>query len=307
MTDPVLRLVDIATGQHGAVTPHQANLVGVSQRQLRRRVQSGILDKFGTHVVRSPFVGTSALNDLAAFVLDCGRGALASGPTAAALHEFDGFLLAPPFHVTIPRGRSIDRPGHRLHTTFDLPSVDRTRVAGIPVMTAARNLIDLAKTHPPTALTIALDSALRDQKVTEPQLHRRIAELRSSGRYGIPKLLEVIEGQEIVRGGHSWLERRFLELCAESGVPHPNTQVVLTEARDRIVRVDFEFPGTVVIVEVLGYRHHRGSRAQLDRDAERLNALVMAGKRPLQFTYDHVTLEGGWVVAQLLDALHLAA
>lgn len=279
----------------------------MSPRQLRRRIQSGILDKYGTHVVRSPFIEPSSLADLAAFVLDCGSGAVASGPTAAALHGFDGFVLGAPFHLTIPRGRSIDRRGHRVHTTFDLPPIDRTRVAGIPVMAPARNLIDLAKKHPASVLTVALDSALRDQKVTEQQLHGRIADLRSSGRYGIPRLLDVIEGQEIVRGGHSWLERRFLELCAGAGGPRPSTQVVLTEARDRIVRVDFVFPGTAVIVEVLGYRHHRGSRVQVARDAERLNALVMAGKRPLQFTYEHVTLEGGWVMAQVLEAIDLVA
>lgn len=307
MTDQIRHLVDVSTGQHGAIASHQASLVGVSSRQLRRRVQSGILTKSGTHVVRSPFVESTGIADLAAFVLDCGPGALASGLSAAALHEFDGVVLEPPFHAVIPRGRSVERPGHHVHTSIELPPIDRARIAGIPVMAAPRTLIDLACLLRPGALSVALDGALRDQRVTEPQLHGRIAALRSSGRYGIPKLLDVIEGGEITRGAHSWLERKFLELCAEAGLPRPRTQVVLAEARNRIVRVDFEFPGTVVIVEVLGYRHHRGSRAQLARDAERLNALVMDGKRPLQFTYDHVTLKGGWVVAQVREALHCAA
>ncbi len=29
----------------------------------------------------------------------------------------------------------------------------------------------------------------------------------------------------------------------------------------------------------------------------------MSGKRPIQFTYDHVTLEPDWVAAQVADAL----
>ncbi len=112
----------------------------------------------------------------------------------------------------------------------------------------------------------------------------------------------MIEGNEITRGAHSWLERRFLELCADRGLPRPMPQVVLTSARDRLVRVDFSFVGTPVVVEVLGYRYHR-TPSQLARDAERLNALVMSGKRPMQFTYDHVTLEPDWVAAQVFEAL----
>ncbi len=68
------------------------------------------------------------------------------------------------------------------------------------------------------------------------------------------------------------------------------------------MRVDFWFPGKPVVVEVLGYRYHR-TPSQLARDAERLNALVMSGKQPLQFTYDHVTLEPDWVAGQVADAL----
>lgn len=303
MTREIRRLVDVSTGQHGAISPHQASLVGVSTRQLRRRVQSGILDKSGTHVVRSPFVEPTPLANLAAFILDCGPGAVASGVTGAALHGFDGFELAPPYHCTIPRGRSVVRAGHRVHTSTRLDPIDCTRVRGIPVMTPARVVIDLATVLDAPTLTVAYDSALRDRITTEELVHARIAALRSSGRYGIPQLIDVIEGGELIRGAHSWLERRFLWLCELAALPRPTPQVVLTETRRHIVRVDFEFPGTDVIVEVLGYKAHRGSRAQLSRDSERINALVLAGKCPIQFTYEHVTLEPDWVADQVRSAL----
>jgi hypothetical protein len=302
MTDQLRRLADVATGQHGAISPHQAELVGVTQRELRRRVQSGVLHKSGVHVVRSPFIEATPLADLAALVLDCEPGAVASGRTAAALHELDGFALTPPYHVTIRRGRSIGRAGHHVHTTVELPAIDCTRVNGIATMTVERTLIDLARSLRREPLTAALDGALRDRRTTESRLHRRIAELRSSGRYGIPALLAVIEGGEITRGGHSWLERRFLELCADHRLPPPTPQAVLATTRDRLVRVDFSFCDSPVIVEVLGYRYHR-TPTQLARDAERLNALVMGGRQPLQFTYEHVTLEADWVASQVGEAL----
>jgi very-short-patch-repair endonuclease len=303
MINNVDLLRDIARGQHGALSIAQIERAGLTVDQRRGLLERGVLERVGTRVLRSPFVEATPLAELAAFVLDCGAGAVASGLTAAALHEFDGIELAPPWHVTVPRGRLVRRPGHHIHTTIDLEPIDRTRVHAIPVMTAARSLIDAARYLPPRRLTVALDSALRDGRITEDLLHARIVELRRSGRHGIPKLLAVIDGAEAVRGGHSWLERRVLELCDHARLPRPSTQRVTSRATDRLVRVDFRFPGTTVIVEVLGYRWHRGNRAQFNRDAERVNALVLQGYVVLQFTYDHVVVEADWVVAQVGSAL----
>jgi len=306
MAEELRRLADTATGQHGALTADQIELAGITPGQLRRRVQSGVLDKVGAHTFRSPFVPESELADLHALVLDCGRDAFVSGPTAAALHGFDGFRLRHPYHVTVVRGRNVQRAHHFIHTSIDLPLIDRTSMTGIPTLAPTRALIDLARFVRPPALTAALDSALRDGLTSEARLHARIVDLRSRGRYGIPKLLAVIEGSEASRGGHSWLERRFLELCAKAGVPRPSTQQVLTRAGDRLVRVDCRFPGTPVVVELLGYRWHR-TKEQMARDVERMNALVLDGFRPMQFTYDQVTAEPAWVVAQLRAALAHAA
>ena len=132
-------------------------------------------------------------------------------------------------------------------------------------MSATRTLVDLARFVSPEQLTAALDSALRDGRTSEDLLHRRIASLRSSGRYGIPQLLAVIEGCEASRGGHSWLERRFLELCAHAGLPKPLTQQVMSRAQDRLVHVDCRCAGTPVVVELLGYRWHRSAEQMSPR------------------------------------------
>jgi len=306
MTEHLRRVADIATGQHGVVTARQIGAAGMTAAELRRRIQSGVLQRVGSHTYRGLFAPTSILGELAAAVLDCGPGAVASGPSAAALHGFDGFRLRRPLHVTVPRGRNIQRAALHVHTTSDLPRIDRATVERVSTMSATRTLIDLARFVGPVQLTAALDSSLRDGRTSEDLLHRRIASLRSSGRYGIPQLLAVIEGCEASRGGHSWLERRFLELCAGASLPKPLTQQVMSRAQDRLVRVDCRFAGTPVVVELLGYRWHR-SAEQMSRDAARLNALVLEGLRPIQFTYQQVTLEPEWVLDQVHAALGLAA
>lgn len=287
MTNLNRRLAAVANGQLGIVTRRQAHSVGGSDDQLRCRVKSGTLVPIGRQTFQLPGAELTALAELRALLLDIGGEAWASGPTAAALHGFDGFRLAAPFDVTVLRGRNIARVGHRVHTTIELDLINRTAVGEISALSGARTLIDLARTASTDQLVVGLDSGLRDGRFSEDLLHRRICALASKGRYGIPKLLDAIHTFEHGRCGHSWLERRFLELVTGAGLPRPDTQQVLTRARDRVVRVDFRFPDTNVVVEVLGFRYHRTPQ-QIDRDTHRMNALLGAGFHPYQFTYASV-------------------
>jgi very-short-patch-repair endonuclease len=196
----------------------------------------------------------------------------------------------------------VRRIGHRIHTSTAIPLLDRSSPHGIPALSATRTLITLAGTHPAEQVTAALDGAIRDGLTTEDFLHRRIAELRTSGRWGIRSILEIIEGVEVTRGGQSWLEREFLKLLAAAGVERPDSQQVLGRRGDRLIRVDFRFPGTPLVVEVLGYRYHR-TPSQLIGDAERMNRLQLNGFHVLQFTYHHVVSDGPAVVRTVQEAL----
>ena len=239
---------------------------------------------------------------LAALIADVGPPCWLSGPTAAALQNFDGLRLAPPFHLITWRLRNTRRVGVVVHTSDRLDLLDRAVAHGFPVTAPARTLIDLAAMAPPAVLTAALDGALRDGLISEDFLHGRIAALRGKGRHGIPALLRVIEGSEITRGAHSWLERELLRVLAVAGVALPTPQQVLGRRGDRLVRVDFRYPGTRLVVEVLGYRWHR-TGAQMRSDAERMNSLAMDGYLVLQFTYSDVVERPGYVVERIVEAL----
>ena len=98
----------------------------------------------------------------------------------------------------------------------------------------------------------------------------------------------------------------MLRLIAEAGLPRPMTQQVLTRAGDRLVRVDLRFPGTMVVVELLGYRFHC-SKAQLANDVARLNALLADGFAPYQFTYEQAVSDGPTLIGTLRAALNRSA
>ena len=306
MTNLNHRLVETATGQLGALSREQAHAIGMTDEQLRSRVQSGFLQQPGPNVFRLSGMEKSGRQQLRELLLDIGGDVAACRFTAAALHGFEGYSLRPPFDVVIGRGRHVRRSPHRVHTAETLPTIDRAVVDGIAVTRPARTLIELARHESPIQLTTALDSALRDGLVSEAPLHRRIVALRRKGAHGIPTLLEVIEGSEVTRGGHSWLEREFLRLIDAADLPRPTPQVVMAVASSKLVRVDFWFPDTPIVVEVLGYRWHR-SAAHLLRDTERLNELISRGIRPYQFTYQAVTEQPEIVVAGVARALSRSA
>ena len=163
-------------------------------------------------------------------------------------------------------------------------------------------LIDLAAKESPKRLTAALDSALRDGLTSDDFLHRRLVALRGRGRSGCIRLLAVIAGVEASRGGHSFLERTFLELIGELGFPRPDTQRVLAKRVKKLVRVDCHFPGTNVVVELLGYAWHR-TPMHMQEDAERLNRLQLDGFLGMQFTYSDVVTRSPTMLADLTEAL----
>lgn len=242
------------------------------------------------------------LEQLAQLVGSVGPPCWATGPTAAGLHQLDGYVLAPPFHLLVPRGRNVHRVGHAIHTTSLLDPLDRESVHGVPVVSPSRTLLQLAAAAPLDQVTAALDGALRDGLTTDDFLHRRLATWRASGRDGVRPLIAAIDGLEITRGGHSWLEREFLRLLAAAELPRPTTQAVLGRRGDRLTRVDIHFPGTNLVVELLGYRWHR-TKPQLASDVQRLNRLQMDGYLVIQFTYPQVVDDPAGVIRTVREAL----
>jgi very-short-patch-repair endonuclease len=205
-------------------------------------------------------------------------------------------------HLLVPRGRNIARVGHVVHTSTRIDRIDVTTVLGVATTNATRTIVDLARIETSERLTTAIDSATRDRLTTDDVLLHRALALRTRGRGGIAALVDALNGIEITRGGHSWLEREFLRRCAAAGLPRPRTQQVLGRRGRSMIRVDCRFPDTPVVVELLGYAFHR-TVIQMQNDAERMNRLTLDGHTVLQFTFTDVTERPDEVVALVTEAL----
>lgn len=200
-----------------------------------------------------------------AAVLACGEGAVVSHRSAAALW---GLLptRSAVVDVSIPgTGGRVGRAGIRLHRARTLTPDATTRRHGLPVTTPHRSIADLRRTLG------------RRDGISSEELRRAI---RQAGVLGLPLGMEAIPD-----GTRSELERLFLRLCRQHGLPLPEVN-----AKVESLEVDFLWRNRRLIVETDGYRYHRG-RAAFEKDRERDLRLRTLGYDVIRVSYRQVV---GW-------------
>jgi very-short-patch-repair endonuclease len=154
-----------------------------------------------------------------------------------------------------------------------------------------RTLVDLATQLSPARLERVINEADR-LGLIDPESLRRGLEGYSRQR-GVARLREVLD-QRTFRLTDSELERRFLRLTHDVGLPPP-----LTRQWVNGFRVDFYWPDLGLVVETDGLKYHR-TPAQQARDRVRDQAHTAAGLTHLRFTYAQVRFEAGYVRSTLM-------
>jgi very-short-patch-repair endonuclease len=287
-----LQLIDLATAHHDLITRDDVEACGLSSQQWCDRLDDGLWLPVSEGVFRHRATPCTWELRVRAAVLSLGRDAALYGPTSARWWGLDGFgddrveLVGPRVR------RSLD-PNVVLHTTKQWNTEDLLRRDGVRTTSVTRTIIDLAASrHAVSSVEKAIDSAMRLRLTTIPKLIRRMTEL-APGRPGIRLLREIL----LDSGGESFLERRFLRLVRDARLPRPACQVVYSTS-GRVMRVDFEFRGTEVVVEVSGRFGHTSDRDR-QKDARRRNALQQLGKEVLEFTTIDVLSSPDYVLTTL--------
>lgn len=203
----------------------------------------------------------------------------------------------------MPRRRRERALPLRVHTTKAWDKGDLRVHRGLRVTSATRTILDLAAIRvAPRLIEQAIDSGVRRRLTAVPHILERADDLAKRGRRGTALILELL----LDSGGESHLERRFLRLMRERGVRRPTCQIVHQRADGgRVIRVDFQFPGTKLIVEVSGRLGHASDRDRT-KDARRRNELTADGWDVREFTTLHVLEEPDYVVSTVVAALRQA-
>jgi Protein of unknown function (DUF559) len=222
-----------------------------------------------------------------AAVLACGESAVLSHRSAAALW---GFLGSPsrPIDVTAARGRR--RSGITVHEGGILDA-ERTRLAGIPVTSAARTLFDLAEVVNEKQLERAFEEADRMRLLRMRELES-VCE-RGYGRKALRPVRCLLEEARYPEDTQSPLEDRVLDLCHEYDLPQPLTGALVLGRE-----VDAFWPDHKLMVEADSWKHH-GYRAAFERDRERDAAMQLEGYRVIRLTHRRLEREPAKVAEQL--------
>lgn len=221
---------------------------------------------------------------------------LVCGPGSALSHYSAGLLTGicvdsrAEVEVSVSSSAGRRRPGIRIHRRPGLPSTDLTTHHGIPVTGPIRTLLDLATRLESPALEAAINAADRLSLIDPESLRTALG--RRRGERGVAPLRRVLD-RRTFRLTDSELERRFLRVVAQAGLPPPRTGEHVNG-----FRVDFLWPTLGLVVETDGLRYHR-TPAQQARDRLRDQAHSAAGLIPLRFTHAQVRYEPEQVQATL--------
>jgi very-short-patch-repair endonuclease len=293
------RVDDIGRRQHGIVTWLQLVGCGVPPATIVRWRRGGRLERVAPDVYRLP--GSPATWCQEVMIDALTTAGYASHRTAAHLWSLDGFP-ATVIEVVTPRWKRRARTGFIVHESTSLRDVDLDVCRGIPCTSLVRTLIDLPAVCSLDRAGLALDHARRRDPDILSQVQRRFLEVARRGRRGTKKLRLLLADRTGVNiPTESYFEHMFLRVVRHAELPEPVTQFEI-RTPGGTYRVDFAWPAAMVYAECNGYAFHSSKRA-VQRDSVRRRALVLAGWRPLEFTYDDVARTPDHVTSEIRAAL----
>jgi very-short-patch-repair endonuclease len=226
-----------------------------------------------------------------AAVLVCGGPGVAalSHSSAAALLKI-GTEQAAAIEVSRRSADPVRVPGIRVHRRPALREGWCGVCEGIPVTSPVQTLIDLATRHGRPKMERAMNEADRLGLVKTDDLRKALDD--HPGEPGVARLRAIID-RATFRYTRSELERAFLPLVREAGLPTPRTSVYVNG-----YEVDFHFPGLGLVIETDGLTYHR-TPAEQKVDRERDQAHTAAGLTCLRFTHGQIKYEPGHVLRTL--------
>lgn len=227
--------------------------------------------------------------------------AIASGATAAALHDLPGFRQGWP-ELSVPHTGSARSELATVHRRVDFTAIATTVVDGIPVSTVAETLFDIALRAHPARLRRAIDHALVKDLTTVAELHDvldRIDGSRLKGTVAFREAVVDLDGSYVPT--QSETEQLLAAALDDPRVPPIERQAHLSWWDELPHRVDAVIMDWRLILEADGRTYHT-KREDFERDRQRDNLAAAHGYRVMRFTYAMLRDDPGRVLEMVLRA-----
>jgi very-short-patch-repair endonuclease len=297
--DPDRTLAEVAAGQHGIFTIAQALDVGLTKRQVDRRVgRTWALVYDGVYrFAGAPATWRSGLRS-AAFA--AGIGAAICHRSAAALYELPGARLDV-IELTCVRWTRTTHPGLVVHESRRLGVGDIKLVDGIPATRPERVILDLASLSPrANYLELVIEAARRKRLITYESTRQVFDQHARRGLKGVRAMREALERWDPdSRPTESVMETLLRRALRDNGLPEPVVQYDVTDQAGRfIARVDAAYPSARIAVEYDSKQEH-SDEFQVARDARRRNALQATGYAVLSARHADLLAGGAELCGQI--------
>jgi very-short-patch-repair endonuclease len=289
------RIAALAAQQHGLVTREQLLEAGLTRSVVQGRLEKRRLQAVQRGIYRVGPIPLPTEREMAA--------ALACGARAAVSHANAGWLwelrprpaAAAPVTVRVPEHTRIRRPGVRVYRTRCLGPDDVARVAGIPVTSPARTIIDLAAVLGDRDLERVLARAEAERLVAREHIVACLA--RNRWQPGAAALARLLGAPGAAAFTRSELEDRFRDEIRNFRLPPPrfNQRVAGHE-------VDCYWPEACLVAELDGQAYHASWRSQ-ERDRDRDADLAAAGITVIRVSWRQLVEETGPTMVRIAQAL----
>lgn len=263
----------LASKQRFLITRSQVLTLGGSDAGINRRVSSGQWQMVQPGIYQVDQRPAGWKDMLLSAVLAAGDGALASHRAALILWELDGISSAP-IEITAPYSHSPVPSGTIVHRTRRPAEADS--IAGIPVTTIERTLLDISSVLWPLAVTKAFESAFRRRLTTVDLMFAFLKAQGGRGVKGTRMVRRILNSRRYDTATDSGAETEALYLMRRAGLPEPILQHLVTTLDGERFRLDFFWALLRKAIEIDGLDAH-DSADKLDNDLRRQNKLMDMG------------------------------
>ncbi len=284
MTADIAKLNRITRRQRALITRPQALEAGLTDPQITVFLRRGLLVEIRPNVYAIAGAPPTWEQAVLAAVLSAGSGVYASHATTAYLCRFQRVEQPAQLEVVGGLERKVGLVGVVGHRSGELFDADLTTRLGIPSVTAARALVDIAGRLRQDDVGRALDDLLRRKLCTLDEVQRCVGRLHPGPGRSLRALHRVLaERWPGYDPGESDLETRALRAIARAGLPLPRQQYRM-QLRGRSVRIDLAYPDFKIAIEVDSWEYHGMQRSAFDVDHIRRDDLLVLDWAPLTFT-----------------------
>lgn len=274
-------ILNLAAAQGGVVRKDQVLEHGMNAGRIGRRVRSGEWQRVARSVYR--LIDMPGPADLLRAAVAGLPGAVVSHESAAEAHSIR-YVRRGLAVVTVHSQTTHSFAGVTVHRCHDLDSSHVVKLAGQPVTTRARTIVDLAALLRLGHLSAILDDQLATKQISMEEIERTAAGVWRRGKPGSTSLRALIaERTGTPNANASRLELAGLEVLRSAHLPDPLMEYAIPWEQQR--RFDAAYPDAKLAIEWDSRRWHTQVEA-FERDRHRDRLVALHGWRLVRFTWD---------------------